>query len=135
MEKQPKLQPVHSDVCGPMQTESIGGQKYCVTFTMTFLGAVQYIFGNESQKFLKQFEALVTNKCGQNIATLRTDNGGEYLSTEFKQHLKVKGILHELTIPYTPEQNGLAERMNRTLMESARASIMQVCQTATGQGQ
>ena len=49
---------------------------------------------------------------------LRTDNGGEYMSTEFQ---KSKGIQHELTIAYTPQQNGIAERMNRTLMESARS--------------
>ena len=59
----------------------------------------------------------------QKIAALRTDNGGEYLSKEFEEYLKLKGIRHELTIAHTPEQNGVAERMNRTLMESARAMI------------
>ena len=71
----------------------------------------------------KAFEAIVTNKCGENIVTLRTDNSGEYLSREFQEFLKSKGIKHELTIPRTPEQNGVAERMNRTLMESARTMI------------
>ena len=71
----------------------------------------------------KEFESIVTNQCGHSIATLRTDNGGEYLSKEFQQYLKTKGIRHELTIAHTPEQNGVAERMNRTLIESARAMI------------
>jgi hypothetical protein len=56
---------------------------------------------------------------------LRTDNGGEYLSTEFQNYLKAKGIKHELTVPYSPQQNGVAERMNRTLVESARSMIAQ----------
>ena len=75
------------------------------------------------EKF-KEFEAIVTNECGQNIGTLPTDNGGEYLSNEFQTFLKSKGIRHELTIPHTPEQNGVAERMNRTLIDSARAMVV-----------
>ena len=57
------------------------------------------------------------------ISTLRSDNGGEYLSNEFKIYLKSKGIHHELTVPHCPEQNGVAERMNRTLMEMARSMM------------
>ena len=59
--------------------------------------------------------------CG--LKSLRTDNGGEYISTEFKEYLKLRGIHHELTVPYTPEQNGVAERLNRTLMEAAQSMI------------
>ena len=50
------------------------------------------------------------------VGKLRTDNGGEYLSQEFQDYLKSKGIQHELTVPHTPEQNGVAERMNQTLV-------------------
>ena len=117
-----KLKLVHSDVCGPMPTESVGGNKYFVTFIDDYsrFSAV-YFMKNKSevlQKF-KEFEAVTTNECGQRIGTLRSDNGGEYISNEFQCYLKSKGIHHELTIPYTPEQNGVAERMNRTLMETA----------------
>lgn len=52
-----------------------------------------------------------------------TDNGREYLSPEFQDYLKIKGIKHELTVPYSPRQNGVAERMNKTLVESARSMI------------
>ena len=121
-----KLQLVHSDVCGPMQAESIGGQKYFVTFIDDFSRCCAvYFLKQKSEVFekFKEFEAIATNECGQSIATLRTDNGGEYLSREFQAYLKSKGIRHELTIAHTPEQNGVAERMNRTLVESARAMI------------
>ena len=53
---------------------------------------------------------------GKKLKKLRTDNGGEYTSKRFESHLKSCGILHEKTIPKTPEQNGMAERLNRTLV-------------------
>ena len=71
----------------------------------------------------KEFEALATNEIGLSIGTLCTDNGGEYVSKEFEEFLKYKGIRYELTVPYPPAQNGVAERLNRTLMESARTMI------------
>ena len=54
---------------------------------------------------------------------LRTDNGGEYVSMEFKDYLRSKGIRQKLTVSYSHTQNGVAERMNCTLMESARTMI------------
>lgn len=121
-----KLRLVHSDVCGPMQTESIGGQKYFVTFIDDYSRCCAVYFLKQKSEVLdkfKEFEAIVENECGQSITTLRTDNGREYLSREFQAYLKSKGIRHELTIAHTPEQNGVVERMNLTLVESARAMI------------
>ena len=74
------------------------------------------------EKF-KEFEACVSNDCGHGINTRRSDNGGEYVSKEFRAYLKSKGIHHELTVPHSPQQNGVAERMNRTLMECARSML------------
>jgi len=71
----------------------------------------------------KEFEAITTNDCGHKIEALRTDNGGEYISNEFKDYLKSRGIHHELTVPYTPEQNGVAERLNCALVEVARSMM------------
>jgi hypothetical protein len=65
----------------------------------------------------------VTNEIGQKIGILRSDNGGEYLSQEFEDYLKSKGIHHELAVPNSPQKNGVAEQINRTLMESARCMI------------
>ena len=121
-----KLQLVHSDVCGPMRTESVGGHKYFVTFIDDYsCCCAVYYLKQKSEVFEKfrELEASATNECGRKIGALRTDNGGEYVSKEFEAYLKSKGIRHELTIAHTPEQNGVAERMNRTLMESARAML------------
>ena len=58
------------------------------------------------------------------IRTLRTDNGGEYTSSQFEDYLKVEGIRHELTVPKSPQQNGVAERLNQTLVEMARSMLL-----------
>ena len=121
-----RLQLVHSDVCGPMHTPSIGGAKYFVTFIDDYTRCCAvYFMKHKSEVFDKfiEFEASVTNDVCKAIGTLRTDNGGEYLSTELQNYLKKKGIRHELTVPHSPQQNGVAERMNRTLVESARSMI------------
>ena len=123
-----KLQCVHSDVCGPMPTQSIGGNKYFVTFIDDYSRYCKvYFMKYKSEVFnkFKEFESTTTNECGCSIGTLRTDNGGEYLSKEFDSYLQSKGINHELSAPYSPAQNGVAERFNRTLMESARTMMAQ----------
>ena len=123
-----KLERIHSDVCGPMPTESIGGQKYFVTFIDDYSRCCKVYFMRHKSEVLskfKEFESLVTNECGQNIGILRSDNVGEYTSGEFKAYLKSRGIRQELTVPKSPQQNGIAERMNQTLMEAARCMLSQ----------
>ena len=87
------------------------------------------------QKF-KEFEAMSTNVTGKKIKAvtasdstakriknLRSDNGGEYSSKEFDDFLTSKGIAKQRSIPRTPQQNGVAERMNRTIQETARSML------------
>ena len=123
-----KLELIHSDVCGPMQTNSYGGKRYFITFIDDFTNcSAVYFMAQKSEALEKfqEFELAVTAETGLKIGALRTDNGGEYVSRKFREFLKLKGITHELTIPETPQQNGKAERMNRTLVESARSMLMQ----------
>lgn len=68
------------------------------------------------EKF-KTFKTMVELQTGCKIKALRSDNGGEYLSNEFNKYLETNGIKRQLTVPYTPQQNGVAERANRTLVE------------------
>ena len=102
------LELVHSDLCGKMGEKSIGGDKYFLTFLdhHTHYCWV-YPLKRKDQVFscFKDWKAEVENRTGQRLKTLRTDNGGEYTSREFQNHLKNCGIRHELTIPQTPEQN------------------------------
>ena len=71
----------------------------------------------------KRWKVLAENSSGHKVKTFRTDNGGEYMSTELENYLKSEGIKHEYTIPKTPEQNGVSERMNRTLVEAVRSML------------
>lgn len=120
------LELVHSDVCGPMATETPSGYKYFVTFTDDFSRKCWvYFMRLKSETFAKFliFKALAENDCGSKIKKFRSDNGGEYTSTEFLTYLQTHGIQAQHTVPYNPQQNGVAERLNRTLMESARSMI------------
>ncbi len=67
---------------------------------------------------LREFEAMATRQVGQSIGTLRTDRGGEYIGREMENWMKQKGILHQMTTPYTPQQNGGVEWKNQTPNET-----------------
>ena len=74
------------------------------------------------EKF-KEFKALIENLSNKKIKTLRSDNGGEYTSKEFEAFCKDARIKRELTTPYNPQQNGVVERKNRTIMEAVKTMI------------
>ena len=84
-----------------------------------------YVLKRKSEVFERflEWKALVEKSSGHKLKILRTDNGGEYTSSEFQSILKKEGIKHELTVPKTPEQNGVSERMNRTLIEMVRSMM------------
>ncbi|MCP4491938.1 MAG: DDE-type integrase/transposase/recombinase [Gammaproteobacteria bacterium] len=120
------LELVHSDVCGSIDPLSLGGAKYFVTFIDDFSRfTMVYFIQRKSEVFekFKEYKNLMEKQTGQVIKALRSDNGGEYTSQAFKEFLKNEGIQHQLTIPKTPEQNGVAERMNRTVVEMVRAML------------
>ena len=117
---------MHSDVCGRLEAKSLSGAEYFVTFIDDKSSYVWiYILKNKSVvlKIFLEWKSMVEKSSGEKIKTLRSDNGGEYTSKEFEYYLKKNGIRHERTVPKTPEQNGVAERMNRTLVETVRAML------------
>jgi hypothetical protein len=76
------------------------------------------------EKF-QEYKSLVEKKTEQKIKTVLSDNGTEYTSNYLKEFLKQEGIRHELTVEYTPQQNGVSERKNRSLVETARCLMIQ----------
>lgn len=72
-----------------------------------------------------KFKALVETQTGRKIKYLQSDNDREYINKRFDELLQKHGILRRLTAPYNPEQNSVAERKNRTLMETARCLLIQ----------
>ena len=120
------LELVHSDVCGPMSVASVGGSFYFITFVDDYSRYVWvYIIRKKGQAIdkFKEFIALSENTTGKRIKRFRSDNGGEYFSGEFDAICKERGIFREPTIPYTPQHNGVAERLNRTIMDNVRALL------------
>ena len=71
----------------------------------------------------KEFKALTKNHTEKKIKTIQSDNGGEFTSNEFKELCKELGIKRELSTPYNPQQNGVVEWNNRTIMEAAREML------------
>ena len=126
--KDEKLELVHTDVWGPAPVKSLGGSRYYVTFIDDSTRKVWvYFLKNKSDVFsvFKRWKAEVENQTGLKIKSLKSDNGGEYDSKEFKSFCSENGIRMIKTVPGTPEQNGVAERMNRTLNERARCMRIQ----------
>ncbi|KAK8597339.1 hypothetical protein V6N12_065809 [Hibiscus sabdariffa] len=117
---------IHSDVCGPMNTQARGGFHYFITFTDDFsrYGYI-YLMRHKSEALEKftEFRNEVQNQHGKSIKALRSDRGGEYLSHEFDELLKECGIVSQLTPPGTPQWNGVSERRNRTLLDMVRSMM------------
>ena len=121
------LQLVHSDVCGPFRTNSLGGARYFVTFIDDFSRKTWVYFLTNKDQVLTKFQHLVSflkNSTGHLIQTLRTDNGGEYTSHAFREYCLNNGIAREFAPPYTPQRNGVAVRRNRSLLDITRSLLI-----------
>jgi hypothetical protein len=122
--KNERLELVHTDVWGPAQVSSLGGSYYYVTFIDDATRKTWvYCIRQKSDVFdtFKKWKALVENETGKKLKCLRSNNGGEYCSKEFDDYCSYHGIHREKKVPRTPQENGVSERMNRTIMERARS--------------
>ena len=119
------LELVHSDLCGPFKVRSHGGALYFVTFIDDHSRKL-WVFPLKSKDqvldVFKSFQALVERQTGKTLKCIRSDNGGEYIGP-FDRYCREQGIRHQKTPPKTPQLNGLAERMNRTLVERVRCML------------
>lgn len=122
-----RLECIVSDVCGPMQTQTINHAKYFITFTDLFSGYTEVAFmktKDETASKTVQFVEKLKTQLGQKPKVFRSDRGGEYLNEKLQKYLKDEGIKPQCTVGYSPQQNGVAERKNRTLMEAARTLLI-----------
>ena len=117
-----------SDVWGPAPVESIGHKTYMLTFTdEASRESVLYFIPKKSDVFAnyKNYEAWVKkHRNKEGIKNFRSDRAGDYLSNEFKNHLKVQGTHHELTVHDSPPQNGMAEVTNRVIVTLGRSLMI-----------
>lgn len=122
------LELVHTDVCGPMNTLSHGKNRYFILFIDDFTRMTWvYFMRQKSEAFVifKKFKALVEKQSGRFIKMLRSDRGKEYTSNEFHKFCEDEGVERQLTVGYTPQQNGVSERKNQTVMEMAKSMLLE----------
>lgn len=120
------MEVVYSDVCGPLDSNSLGGNRYFLTFVDEFTRKIWiYLLKEKGEVFGRfvKFCAKVERQSGYALTIFRTDGGGEFNSKEMEEFCAAKGIEHEVTAPYTPQHNGIAERRNRTLLDMARCML------------
>ena len=127
--KEEKLELVHSDVWGPAQVTSLGGANYYVTFIDDATRKTWvYTIKNKSDVFdiFQKWKALVENESGKKLKCLKSDNGGEYCSSDFDNYCARNRIRRIKVTPRTPQENGISKIMNRTIMECARCMRLHV---------
>lgn len=121
------LELIHSDLCGPMSQPAWDGSNYFVTFMDDYSRASKIYcikYKSEAIDKFREYVAMAETHYGVKIAKLRVDNGGEYISLEFKDFCKKRGIQVQYITPYNPEMNSTSERLNRTLIEKARTMLL-----------
>jgi transposase InsO family protein len=111
-----------------MRIESKGGARYFVTFTDDYSRWTQtYLIRKKSEvasKF-REYKNFVETQLERKIKAVQSDNGKEYCNKEMDKFFRDSGIQRRLTTVYSPQQNGLAERKNRTLVEAARCMLLE----------
>ena len=120
------LEMIHVDLCGPLPVQSFGGSKYFMVVVDDYSRfSYVYFLAKKSEAFskIKEFIAEVENLHTMKVKQIKSDCGGEFKSAEFSDFCKEKGIVHKFTSPYAHQENGVAERMNRTLMKKARSMM------------
>src|SRR4051812_14965277 len=116
------LELLHMDLFGPPSHDSLGGKKYCLVIVDDFSRYAWVFFfkyKSETQQTVIDFANEVQRKRNATILSIRSDNGTEFKNYTLDDFLSDKGIKHQYSTPYTPQQNGVAERKNRTLMDAA----------------
>ncbi|GJS10482.1 putative ribonuclease H-like domain-containing protein [Tanacetum coccineum] len=120
------LQLLHMDLFGPTSVRSLNHKTYCLVITDDFSRFSWTFFlrtKDETSAILKDFIRQIENQLNQKVKTIRCDNGTEFKNRDMIEFCGLKGIKREYSNARTPQQNGVAERKNRTLIEAARTML------------
>ena len=120
------LELVHGDLCGPISPTTMAGNKYFLLLVDDFSRVMWiYMLGSKDEALgaFQKFRAQVEREKDKKIKVLRTDRGGEFMSNQFKSYCEENGIIRHFTAPYSPQQNGVVERRNRTVVAMARSLL------------
>ncbi|GJR22525.1 putative ribonuclease H-like domain-containing protein [Tanacetum coccineum] len=121
------LHMLHMDLFGPTNVKSLMKKSYCLVVTDDF-SRFSWVFflatKDETSRILKTFITKIENQLDQKVKVIRCDNGTEFKNSVMNQFCEMKGIKREFSVARTPQQNGVAERKNRTLIEAARTMLV-----------
>jgi len=120
------LQILHTDLCGPFDPTTWDGNKYFITFLDDYTHyTMVYLLKSKAEAVnkIKEYVSRMETRLEKRVVKIRCDNGKEYINDNLKNWCKVKGIELNNTIPHTPQLNGKAERLNRTLLEKVKALL------------
>jgi hypothetical protein len=120
------LELLHTDLFGSITYISISGSKYCLVIVDDYSRFTWVFFledKSQTQETLKGFLRRAQNEFGLRIKKIRSDNGTEFKNSQIEGFLEDECIKHEFSSPYTPQQNGVVERKNRTLLDMARTML------------
>ncbi|KAI3815544.1 hypothetical protein L1987_15215 [Smallanthus sonchifolius] len=120
------LELLHMDLFGPISIRSIGGKSYCLVITDDFSHFSRVNFLGTKDETAEILQYLILNLeslCMLKVRRIRSDNGTEFKNNMMELFCLKKGIRHEFSAPYTPQQNGVAERKNKSLIETARTML------------
>ena len=126
------LELVHTDVLGPVEVQSLGGARYAIGFTDDYTRwRVVYPMKHKSEsldclkRYIQEMRVLLHDHKVKTLIGLRSDNGGEYTGIDFKNFCKNHGIRQDFSIPYGPQDNGVAEKSWHVLSNMARSLRIQ----------
>ena len=118
---------VHTDLCGPKKTVTPSGNRFVMhlvddfsRFTVTHLLKHK----SEATQLIKDYVRWTENLFGRKVRVIRSDGGGEFSNNELKSFYRAEGIKAQFTAPYSPQQNGVAERKNRSITEMATCMLI-----------
>ena len=117
---------VHSDIWGPARVETKKGRRYYVSFIDDYSRWTHIDFlvnKSDTLESYKAFDALCETQHGTHIKVLHSDRGGKYMSMQFQSYLKSRGTKQKLTVHDIPQHDGIAERLNRTVVERTRTLL------------
>jgi IS30 family transposase len=120
------LELLHMDLFGPSYYDSLGGKKYGLVIVDDYSRYTWVCFLKSKEDTHKEFIIFAKQAerdLGCEIKAIRTDNGSEFKNYSMRDFIEDEGIKHQFSAPYTPQQNGVVERKNRTLIEMARTML------------
>ena len=121
------LELVHDDICGPIKSAAPGGKTLFLLLVddkSCFMWLILLQTKSEETEVIKRIQAQAEAECRKNMQLLHTDRGGEFTSASFGKYYDKLGIQQHLTVPYFPQQNGVVERQNETIVGTARSLLM-----------